>query len=149
MKTLADHLHCPRCKGRLNTITAESIAGTPAGSLFCTMCEAIVPAPDGIPDFFGDRTVGDTHPLNLSGNAYGGDDDAAALQERIRGVAGPRWPASLGDVLELGCGGGRMTRTLVHNDTVPIAARGRFRAWICCGPAATGSHRITALIRCL
>ena len=118
MRTPADRLHCPRCKGRLSTITAESITGTPAGSLFCTLCEAIVPAVDGIPDFLGSRVMTETHPLSLSGDPYGGEDDATALQERIRSAAGPHWPASLGDVLELGCGGGRMTRALVRNDTV-------------------------------
>lgn len=117
MSTLADRLHCPRCKGRLNAITVESITGTPAGSLFCTQCEAVVPAPDGIPDFVGDRGNAATHPLSLIGDAYVSDDDAAALLDRIRKAAGPHWPASLGDVLELGCGGGRLTWSLARNET--------------------------------
>jgi SAM-dependent methyltransferase len=118
MRTVADRLHCPRCKGRLNTITAESITGTPAGSLFCTMCEAIVPAPDGIPDFRGREAVPDSHPASLCGDAYSGDEDAAALRDRIHAAAGWRWPASLGDVLELGRGGGRLTATLALDATV-------------------------------
>lgn len=112
MRTLADRFHCPRCKGRLDTITAEALTGTPAGSLFCTLCEAIVPAPDGIPDFVGDRVVPDTHPQGLGGDPYLPDQDAARLWDLITVAAGTRWPASLGDVLELGCGAGRLTRPL-------------------------------------
>ncbi len=109
---LADRLHCPNCKGRLTSIMAESLSGSAAGSLSCTDCEAILPAIDGIPDFVGGAPDSDADPLGLIGDSYGDDVASAALQQRIRLAAGDHWPASLGDVLELGCGGGRMTRPL-------------------------------------
>jgi len=96
----------------MKIITAASIAGTPAGSLFCTVCETIVPAPDGILDFVGAQFVPEVHPAGFFGDPHGADDVAAALWDRILTAAGDRWPAALGDVLELGCGGGRVTRTL-------------------------------------
>ncbi|MBS0639183.1 MAG: class I SAM-dependent methyltransferase [Acetobacteraceae bacterium] len=120
MSTLAERLHCPRCKGRLNTITAEAINGTPTGSFFCTQCEAVIPAPDDIPDFIGDRTNVDTHPLSLIGDPFVSDEDAVALLARIQTAAGLHWPASLGDVLELGCGGGRLTHSLMQNETAGL-----------------------------
>jgi SAM-dependent methyltransferase/uncharacterized protein YbaR (Trm112 family) len=112
MTTLADLLHCPHCKGRVNVVAAASITGTPAGSLFCTVCEAIVPAPDGIVDFVGSRLVTEVHPSGFFGDPYLADEEAGDLRDRLLTAAGSLWPAGLGDVLELGCGGGRMTRAL-------------------------------------
>ena len=109
---LADRLHCPRCKGRLSGATAGSADGPPPGSLICGSCEAVVPMMDGIRDFMGARPIPDTDPLGLTGDPYISDEAAAALLERLRLAAAEYWPDNLGDVLELGCGGGRLTRSL-------------------------------------
>ncbi|HVZ10503.1 class I SAM-dependent methyltransferase [Rhodopila sp.] len=109
MRILADRFHCPRCKGRLAAVTAQATDGTPAGSLTCTLCDTVVAAPGGIPDFADGRAVAETDPRGLFGDPYISAEDAAALYERMRGTAGADWPAGLGDVLDLGCGGGRLT----------------------------------------
>ncbi len=109
---LPDRLHCPRCKGKLSVIMAESLDGTPASSLICTSCSAVVPAVDGFPDFIGEATITDTDPLGLTGDPYPGDEAAAALLERICLAAEDHWPANLGHVIDLACGGGQLARPL-------------------------------------
>lgn len=99
---LPDRLHCPECKGRLDLVSANALR--------CTHCEQTFPVVDGIADFAGKSITGS--------DCYGGDgrrDDAlsADLLARIRAAAGERWPATLGDVLELGCGRGQMTSAIV------------------------------------
>ncbi|WP_428487264.1 class I SAM-dependent methyltransferase [Rhodopila sp.] len=105
-----DRLHCPCCKSRLTAIAAPSANGFPGGSLRCTGCDWVGQVRDGIADFVGESAVSDTDPHQFSGDASHDDVAAAELIERIRLAAGDRWPASLGEVLELGCGSGQLTR---------------------------------------
>src|SRR5689334_15942579 len=114
MATLADRLHCIRCKGRLNSAATDA---DPA-ALFCPQCEMRYPAPHGIPDFTGNRPLTGNDPAGLFGNASGTDGGAAPPLDRLRLAAGERWPASLGDVLELGCGGGELTQALAAHEAV-------------------------------
>jgi len=143
---LTDRLHCPCCKGRLTALAATapmasstehplwsqtgpladtltgvaigSAARSPGGTLHCTSCSGVVPVLDGIADFVGDRVVSAS-----DSRGYNGDPcvDSAApddLQERIRAAAGDLWPVTLGQVLELGCGGGQLTHGLALNGAV-------------------------------
>ena len=113
---LADWLHCPRCKSRLAAVapTVPSLPSEPALAqvLQCSNCAWVIPTVDGVADFVGDRIISACDPFALSGSQS--DDDAASadLMARIRAAAEGRWPVSLGEVLELGCGSGQLTRML-------------------------------------
>jgi SAM-dependent methyltransferase len=101
---LPEQLHCPGCKGRLAAISATD-------PLRCTGCERTIQVVDGIADF-----AGDPHP---GADWYRGDprlDDAgaAALMTRIETVARDRWPGSLGDTIEFGCGRGATTQAIAN-----------------------------------
>jgi len=102
---LFDQLHCPRCKGRLQAI--------PDGALQCSLCERLVPMVDGVADF-----VADAPPLAAGADRYRGDPrphnaGAADLFARMQTAAGDRWPPSLGDMIEFGCGRGETTHSIV------------------------------------
>lgn len=112
---LADKLHCPRCKGRLAAGPSTEHPGRdPMDPLRCTVCGHVVPVPGGIADFVGDRVVSANDPLGYGGDARPDDAATVDLLQRVRALAGDRWPASLGEVLELGCGGGRLTHGLAR-----------------------------------
>ena len=119
---LADWLHCPRCKSRLAPVAAilptHPPEPSPAQALQCANCEWIIPIVDDVADFVGHRMVSASDPFAFAGNPS--DDDAASadLMAQIRTAAEGRWPASLGEVLELGCGSGQMTRMLVMDAEV-------------------------------
>src|SRR4051794_39727146 len=118
MISLVDYLHCARCKGRLNTITADAMTGAQAGSLFCPQCELLVPVLDGIPDFIGARALADNDPAGLSTNGVAPNDGTPPLLECIRLAAVDRWPASLGDVLALGSGDGLVMESLAGQEAI-------------------------------
>ncbi len=87
-------------------------------ALRCADCGTEVPVADGIADF-----VGADLPLPNDPLRYGGDPDWdpgfwTGMFDRVRAAAGQRWPQSLGDVLELGCGRGQMTGDLVGSGQV-------------------------------
>jgi ubiquinone/menaquinone biosynthesis C-methylase UbiE len=102
--SLLDRLHCPDCQGRLVSNSATTLQ--------CTGCERTIQIIDGIIDFAGDHPVPATDQYCYRGDPDRDDAQADALLSRIRVAAGDRWPAALGDVLELGCGRGQMTRAL-------------------------------------
>jgi ubiquinone/menaquinone biosynthesis C-methylase UbiE len=106
---LTERLQCPRCKSRLAAIAEAHPAGH---ALHCINCDCVISVVDGIADFVGERCVPVNDPFAYSGDRH--DDDAAstALMQEVRAAAESRWPDSLGDVLELGCGSGQMTRAL-------------------------------------
>jgi SAM-dependent methyltransferase len=102
---LPDLLHCPYCKSRLGTDAADALR--------CTGCERTIRVVDGIADF-----VGDSLPLAAGSDRYRGDQrrqesGASSLFVRMQTAAGDRWPASLGDTMELGCGRGETTHAIV------------------------------------
>jgi ubiquinone/menaquinone biosynthesis C-methylase UbiE/uncharacterized protein YbaR (Trm112 family) len=109
---LVDRLHCPRCKGRLTAIGATIANGFPGESLCCTSCDWAGPVAGGIADLLDQQAPA---AVAYGFDAPGRMEDPAAdtLINRIRDAAGDRWPVSLGEVLELGCGSGPMTAGLV------------------------------------
>lgn len=101
--------HCTECRGRL--ITA------PDGGLACEHCATPVPVEDGILDFVQGRAGTILDPGEY--DAFHGIDAARsnALYREIQQLAGGQWPASLGSVLEVGCGTGLLSRALIsHGD---------------------------------
>jgi len=101
---LTTKFQCPECGGRL--------AERPA-SLGCRTCGASVPLKDGIADFVRGRfdTILDVAAYDQE---HGIDDDRPGrFYDQIRAQAGARWPASLGSVLEVGCGTGLFSRAML------------------------------------
>ena len=101
---LFDRLHCPQCKGRLQPASDDV--------LVCSLCDRTVPVVDGIGDFAAVAT-----PTAATDRYHGDprrhDDGAADLLDRIQAAAGDRWPASLGEMIEFGCGRGETTHSIV------------------------------------
>lgn len=72
---------------------------------------------DGIADF-----VGESRPLGAGTDRYHGHPgrnhaNAVDLLTRMLNAAGGRWPASLGDTMEFGCGQGETTHAIVAGQT--------------------------------
>jgi len=102
---LLDRLHCPDCKGsRLAFLSTDTVQ--------CTGCKRTTGIIDGIADFVGDRPVPATGQYCYRGDPHSDDARSDTLLAGIRAAAGNRWPAALGDVVELGSGCGQMTRAL-------------------------------------
>ena len=114
---LFDRLHCPRCKARLQSVSD--------GTINCSLCEQPVPMLDGIADFVAGAGAGPAAAGPLGGGPLGATTDryrddpgphhagAADLLARMQTAAGDRWPTSLGDLIEFGCGRGETTRAIV------------------------------------
>ena len=101
---LPDRLHCPNCKDRLTAVSADALR--------CPGCERTIQVVDGIADF-----VGGSLTLEANSDRYHGDPrlneaGAADLLARILTAAGDRWPNSLGDTIEFGCGRGETTHAI-------------------------------------
>jgi len=79
----------------------------------CLGCGTRYATDDGILDFVGGRfdtqldvaSYDDYHTIN--------DTSAITQYQHIRSVAGERWPASLGSVVEIGCGTGSFSRAMI------------------------------------
>ena len=107
---LQDRLHCPACKSRL--------APTSPTELRCTACERRVAVVEGIADFVGDVVPPANDPHRYGVDPATGESPIGDLLARIRTAAEGRWPSYPGDVLELGCGIGQMTRALVSAEAM-------------------------------
>nr|WP_294523071.1 class I SAM-dependent methyltransferase [uncultured Rhodopila sp.] len=102
---LHDRLHCPDCKGRLAPVSPNELS--------CTACGRTVAVADEIADFVGYAVPGPNDPHRYGADPAAGEPPIGDLLGRIRKAAGTRWPNYLGDVLELGCGIGQMTESLL------------------------------------
>ena len=98
-------LHCPECKGRLAPVSPAELR--------CTACGRTIPAADGVADFLGGAVPPASDPHRYGADPSIGEAPIGGLPGLVRGAAGNRWPGSLGEVLELGCGIGQMTEALV------------------------------------
>jgi ubiquinone/menaquinone biosynthesis C-methylase UbiE len=105
MSDIHGRFQCPVCKSALPN----------AGR--CLTCGRSYATPDGILDFVGGR-----FDTQLDADSYDAshtiDDSLAEIDyQRFRHVAGHRWPASLGGVVEIGCGTGGFSRAMIgHRD---------------------------------
>ncbi|MDB5404438.1 MAG: methyltransferase protein [Rhodopila sp.] len=102
---LTDQFHCPNCRGRLAAVSTDALR--------CGDCERVIPITDGIADF-----VGDSLPLGAATDRYRGHPPGHRparmdLFTRIQAAASDRWPVSLGDALEFGCGRGETTHAIL------------------------------------
>jgi SAM-dependent methyltransferase len=103
--TLPDWLHCPDCQGRLALAALTHLR--------CTVCDRDIPIVDGIADLIGDQAIPASDPHRWGIDPAFGEAAIGDLLARIRSAAGTRWPEYLGQLLEIGCGIGQMTRALV------------------------------------
>jgi ubiquinone/menaquinone biosynthesis C-methylase UbiE len=104
MVDLLSKFQCPVCKGAL---AAHSSA--------CTVCGRTYATADGILDFVGGRFA-----TQLDAETYDATntlEDASSEHgyQQIKRLAGHRWPASLGSVVEIGCGTGTFSRSMIRN----------------------------------
>lgn len=105
---LADQVHCPHCRGRLNASIDR---------LRCTGCQRSIPVTEDIADF-----VFSSLPLGADVDRYRGDPrphepGLPDLFTRMQIAASDRWPISLGDTIEFGCGRGETTHAVVAGQT--------------------------------
>jgi SAM-dependent methyltransferase len=100
---LPDQLHCPNCKGRLAAIAMDALR--------CSSCERSISIIDGVADFVGGAPQAGTDRYH--GDPRRHDAGAADLFARIQEAAWDRWPIALGDTIELGCGRGETTHSIV------------------------------------
>lgn len=101
---LTTKCQCPACRGTLRP--------TESHDLVCGTCGETVCVIDGIVDFARGRFGFVAEADDYDRTHQTGDARAAAYYDQIRLAAGERWPVSLGDVLEVGCGTGLLTRGL-------------------------------------
>jgi 2-polyprenyl-3-methyl-5-hydroxy-6-metoxy-1,4-benzoquinol methylase len=101
---------CPDCKCALTTAAA-----------CCLACGRAYADADGILDFVGGRF---TTQLDTSGYdaSHGIDDHSSEFEyQRLRHTAAHRWPASLGSVVEIGCGTGSFSRAMIgHREAADV-----------------------------
>jgi SAM-dependent methyltransferase len=111
---LPEQLHCPDCKGRLTAISA----GNSAEALRCTGCQRTIQVVDGIADFVGDRFTPGAGSDRYQSDPSLTETGAVGLLARILTAAGDRWPDSLGDSIEFGCGRGETTHAIASGQRV-------------------------------
>jgi SAM-dependent methyltransferase len=107
---LSDRLHCPDCRGRLVEASADGWR--------CSNCDRTIALVDGIVDL-----VSELQPLPQAADRYRGVTreqglPGSGLPARIKSAAGGRWPTTLGDTIEFGCGLGQMTEAIVTAETI-------------------------------
>jgi hypothetical protein len=101
-----NNFQCPAC--RLALVAEEGA---------CLGCGRRYATDDGILDFVGGR-----FDTRLDVEAYDeyhaiGDSGAEISYRSIKDLAADRWPASLGSVVEIGCGTGLWSRAMIgHRD---------------------------------
>lgn len=98
-------LQCPQCGGSLRPVAADRLG--------CDRCEHPVAFDGGIADFVAgtsstrldDIDYDQFYSVNLGASL--------TLFDGIRRAAGPLWPTTLGDAVELGCGTGGFTMAML------------------------------------
>jgi ubiquinone/menaquinone biosynthesis C-methylase UbiE len=106
----ASKFQCPACKG--------SMAGE-AGA--CCSCGRRYATADGILDFVGGRFATELD-VETYDSSHAIDDNGTEVEyQRVRRIAAHRWPASLGSVVEIGCGTGGFSRAMIgHRDATDV-----------------------------
>ena len=105
---LQDCLHCPACHGRLSMADRDRLG--------CSNCDHTVLVVDGVVDFLDRRLPPPFGNDRYRGAVLENGRSESDLLGRIKSAAGGRWPVTLGDVIEFGCG--PMTRAITTNETV-------------------------------
>jgi SAM-dependent methyltransferase len=108
-----DLFQCPTCGGKLRAASNDTVR--------CSQCGHTIQARDGILDFVAGHAS--TMLDDIDYDEYYRIDDSYSdiLVTSIKSYVGPRWPASLGTLLELGCGTGGFSRSLLRIAAPPRA----------------------------
>ena len=104
------HFQCPACRGRLTAGAAELTCGT-CGNRYALVDGSIV-------DFVGGRFDTRLDPHHYDTDHGITDRRSAADYRNIRRRLGPRWPTSLGSMVEVGCGTGAFSRAVLAKHDV-------------------------------
>ncbi len=110
MSYTQSRFQCPTCMG---VVSEESGC--------CSTCGRVYATKDGILDFVGGHfdTQLDAASYDTSHSI---DDSQSEIEyQRHRLLAGPRWPASLGSVIEIGCGTGMFSRAMIKHGSAKDA----------------------------
>lgn len=101
-----DLFQCPRCHGALAASSPDIVR--------CSTCGETVASKNAIIDFVAGHSV--TMLDNIDYDAFYRVEDSYSdiLVENIKSCVGAHWPASLGTVLEIGCGTGGFSRSLLR-----------------------------------
>lgn len=97
-------LRCPSCRGP--NLAVE------AAALRCLACGELHPASNGIVDFVAGRETTTLDDIDYDSLYMISDEPSPLFAELKRSAAG-RWPATLGDTLEIGAGTGGQTVPLI------------------------------------
>ncbi|WP_428483613.1 methyltransferase [Rhodopila sp.] len=101
-----DLLQCPVCGGPLSLGAIGRIA--------CRQCHASVPVREGIIDFVAGSASTDLDHIDYDQFYAITEKNSAHLYRIIKASAGPLWPMSLGDAVEIGCGTGGFTMAVLR-----------------------------------
>jgi 2-polyprenyl-3-methyl-5-hydroxy-6-metoxy-1,4-benzoquinol methylase len=111
MAYLPGRFQCPACKG---TVSADTGC--------CLTCGRVYATQDGILDFVGGRFDTQLDPEIYDASHTISDRTSEIEYREHRQLAAQRWPASLGSVVEIGCGTGMFSRAMIRcgdaNDAV-------------------------------
>jgi SAM-dependent methyltransferase len=106
-------LRCPLCRSP-NLVAAEA-------AVQCLSCRATYPVSQGIVDFVAGRASTLLDDLDYDA-LYMISDEPSPIMHGVQAHAAGRWPASLGDTLEVGAGTG--------GQTVPLIMAGNVRSLV-------------------
>src|ERR1700735_5124330 len=99
-------LQCPRCGGGV----AKAV-----DSVACRRCRGVVQAPDGIVDFVAGSSSTTLDDLGYDAFCSISESASRPLFDTTRLAAGPRWPARLGNAVEIGCGTGGFSSAVLRH----------------------------------
>jgi len=97
-------LHCPSCGG--------SLASDGSG-VACVACHQPVATYDGIVDFVAGSSSTTLDDIDYDQKYSVGLAESLRLYRGIQEAAGPLWPRSLGDTVEIGCGTGGFSMAML------------------------------------
>lgn len=101
-----DLFQCPSCRGGLAASSATQVC--------CSVCGTIVEAKNAILDFVAGHTSTMLDDIDYDEFYRIDDSYSDVLVRSIKSYVGSRWPAPLGTVLEIGCGTGGFSRSLLQ-----------------------------------
>jgi ubiquinone/menaquinone biosynthesis C-methylase UbiE len=99
-------LQCPHCGKRL-TVSA--------GTIVCPACHSPVPVRDGIIDFVAGRSATVLDNIDYDQFYAVSLESSRELLGTIKTSAGPYWPQTLGNAVEIGCGTGGFSMTILSH----------------------------------
>lgn len=105
----SDQFQCPNCKGRLTSVSDVALR--------CLTCERATTVVDGIVDFVAGEVPAAAGADHYRGDPGRHEPGSRQLFYRMQTAASDRWPSSLGNTIEFGCGQGDTTSAIVAAQT--------------------------------